>query len=69
MFAAKSGHSTLGIPANVGKEFTADVSKGEIKKLPAHAKPPRQSAPKKESPPKKKPPAPRHFGSLAPHNE
>jgi hypothetical protein len=38
MFAAASGHSTLGIPKKVGKEFAAaDVARGK-KKLPRFAK-------------------------------
>jgi hypothetical protein len=37
MYAAAEGHSTLGIPANVGKEFTAGFKghKGSVKRLPA----------------------------------
>lgn len=38
MFAAKEGHSTLGIPQKVGAEFAAaDIARGP-KKLPAHVK-------------------------------
>jgi hypothetical protein len=33
MFAAASGHSSLGIPASVGKEFTAGAGNGEHKGL------------------------------------
>lgn len=33
MFAAASGHSTLGIPASVGKEMTAGAGKGMHKGL------------------------------------
>jgi hypothetical protein len=31
MFAAASGHSTLGIPQSVGKEFTAGTGHGQYK--------------------------------------
>lgn len=34
MYAAKSGHSTLGIPRKVGADFIAATPKG--KKLPEH---------------------------------
>ena len=38
MFAAASGHSTLGIPKSVGKDFAAaDIARGK-KKLPRYAK-------------------------------
>jgi len=37
MFAAASGHSTLGIPKSVGQDFaSADIARGP-KKLPAKA--------------------------------
>ena len=37
MFAAKAGHSTLGIPQKVGADFAnADIARGP-KKLPARA--------------------------------
>lgn len=34
MFAAASGNSTIGIPKKVGAEFTSDLAKGSVKKLP-----------------------------------
>ena len=34
MYAAAEGHSTLGIPAKVGKEFAAATHK--VSKLPEH---------------------------------
>lgn len=34
MHAAASGNSTLGIPAKVGREFTANQSPGSVKRLP-----------------------------------
>lgn len=34
MYAAASGHSTLGIPASVGQKFVAHAAPGGIKKLP-----------------------------------
>lgn len=36
MHSAAQGKSTLGIPAKVGKEFTADQKPGAVKKLPTH---------------------------------
>lgn len=36
MHAAAAGESTLGIPAKVGREFTADQAPGSVKKLPQH---------------------------------
>lgn len=37
MAAAAHGHSTLGIPAKVGKEYT-ESSRGSFQSLPAHAR-------------------------------
>ena len=34
MYAAKAGNSALGIPASVGREFTADQKPGSVKGLP-----------------------------------
>lgn len=36
MWSARSGHSTLGIPASVGREFTDAQAPGSVKKLPVH---------------------------------
>ena len=40
MYAAAEGHSTLGIPAKVGKEFTKGFAgkTGSVKRLPARKK-------------------------------
>ena len=38
MHAAAEGHSTLGIPAKVGKEFVAASHGKSIKKLPKHVR-------------------------------
>jgi hypothetical protein len=38
MHAAAEGKSTLGIPKNVGKEFTKDQAPGSVKKLPEKKK-------------------------------
>jgi len=58
MFAAASGHSTLGIPKKVGQEFTSGFHghKGSVAKLPV-VKKPKAAAPAKKT---------RHFGSMAP---
>ena len=58
MHAAKEGNSTLGIPASVGKEFTADQAPGSVKKLPNKVK---DGKPVKGAKPPRKP-----FGSFAP---
>lgn len=55
MYAAASGHSTLGIPASVGQKFVADAKPGGIKKLPNRVRKPRKVAS-----------AGHIFGSLAP---
>ncbi len=39
MFAAASGNSTLGIPKKVGTEFTSDLKKGSVSKLPERVTP------------------------------
>ena len=44
MYAAASGHSTLGIPAKVGKEFVAADRGG---KLPAKVSAPMKGTPNK----------------------
>lgn len=62
MFAAASGHSTLGIPASVGQKFVADAAPGSIKKLPKLV----GTAHKVRSPPKIKSAGHMVFGSLAP---
>lgn len=38
MQAAASGKSTLGIPKDVGEEFTADLGPGDVKALPKRVK-------------------------------
>lgn len=38
MHAAAAGKSTLGIPASVGAEFTADQAPGSVKALPERVK-------------------------------
>jgi hypothetical protein len=38
MHSAAEGHSTLGIPAKVGKEFVAASHGKSIKKLPKHVR-------------------------------
>ena len=43
MFAASSGHSTLGIPPSVGKDFTQDLTPGSVSALPQRAKGPSSS--------------------------
>jgi hypothetical protein len=43
MFAAKSGHSTLGIPKDVGEEFTEDLAPGSVSALPQKVKGPSSS--------------------------
>jgi len=35
MHSAAEGKSTIGIPASVGQEFTADQAPGSVKRLPA----------------------------------
>lgn len=53
MRAAAAGHSTLGIPSSVGRDFVAASHGMKVSKLPQHvAKKPKRS--------------PRPFGSLAP---
>lgn len=59
MYAAASGHSTIGIPASVGQRFVADAAPGSIKKLPKRVKAKKLKLPKRE----------RVFGSLAPEEE
>jgi hypothetical protein len=54
MHAAAAGKSTLGIPKKVGQEFTEDLPKGSVKRLPPMKKPPKKT---------------RHFGSMAPHED
>lgn len=67
MYSAAAGHSTLGIPASVGRDFVAATPPGGIKKLPK-----RVSTPVAKS---RKPPLPKSaghlmsFGSLAPAPE
>ena len=43
MHSAAEGRSTLGIPASVGKEFTADQKPGSVKKLPQRKGPPKKA--------------------------
>jgi len=38
MAAAKAGHSTLGIPAKVGREFMKSAHGQSLKDLPVHKK-------------------------------
>jgi hypothetical protein len=47
MHAAAAGHSTLGIPARVGREFVAESHGKSLKGLPEHKRP-RQYGLKKE---------------------
>lgn len=53
MHAAEEGHSTLGIPQSVGREFVAGQTPGSVKRLPE-----RKAKPKKKKA--------RTFGSLSP---
>jgi hypothetical protein len=39
MHAAAQGHSTLGIPRSVGKEFVAASHGQKVKRLPEHKRP------------------------------
>ena len=58
MWAAKEGHSTLGIPQSVGADFVAASHGMSVNKLPQHVK---------NSKPAKKHKRPAIFGSLVPH--
>lgn len=55
MHAAAQGKSTLGIPASVGREFTAGQSRGEVKRLPVRVAKPVAGKPTRKP-----------FGSFAP---
>lgn len=58
MHAAAAGKSTLGIPASVGREFTADQAPGSVKKLPQRIAP--------KAPPGAKSMGRKPFGSWTP---